>query len=82
MRREAVQLRTIGFEPVLGGRGVRAMGQDEAPEFWAMIHVLAMGHFMGRDIIQDMAGGENQTPIVGKIAGGRTGAPAAFLVTD
>ncbi len=58
------------------------MGQDEAPEFWTMIHVLAVGHFMGGDIIQDMAGGEDQAPVVGQIAGRGARAPSAFLVTD
>ncbi len=70
MRSETVQLRTIGFEPVLGGRGMRAMGQDEAPEFWTMIHVPAVGHFMGGDIIQDVARRQDQPPVVGQIARG------------
>ena len=44
------------------------MLQDQAPEFWPVIHVLAMGHFMGRDIIQDMTRRKDQTPVVGEIA--------------
>jgi hypothetical protein len=43
------------------------MGQDETPEPWPVIHVPAMGHFMGGDIIQDMAWSQDQAPIVGKI---------------
>ena len=68
MRGKAVQIRTVGFEPMFGSRCVRAMFQDQAPELWPVIHVLAMGNFMGRDIIKDMGWGQNETPIIGEIA--------------
>ena len=62
-----MQFRTIGFEPMLGSGGVRTMLQNYTPEFWPVVHMPAMGYFMGRDIIKDMARGEDQTPIVGEI---------------
>ena len=49
MRREAVQFRAIRFKPVFGGGGMGAVLQDQAPEFWSVVHVAAMGHFMGGD---------------------------------
>ena len=64
MGRKAVQFRAIGFKPVLGCRCVRAMLQNQAPEFRPVVHVLAMGHFMGRDIIEDMGWSQDQTPII------------------
>ncbi len=47
------------------------MGQHQTPESWPVIHVLAVGHFMGGNIIQDVAGSQDQAPVVGKIARGR-----------
>ena len=65
---KAVQFLTVGFEPVFGRGRVRTVLQDQAPKLWSMIHVLAMGHFMGRDIIQNLGWGQNKSPIIRKIA--------------
>ena len=58
------------------------MLQDQAPKFWPMVHMLAVSHFVGRDIIQDVGWRQDQPPVEGEITGCRTGAPAAFLIAD
>lgn len=57
-----------------------AMGHKpihHSPEMWAMIHMQAVRHFMGRHIIADQRRGQNQPPIKAQIACRRAASPAA-----
>ena len=51
---DAMHALPVCLEPVLGGRGIGAMRENEAPEPRAVVHVLEMRDFMSGHIVEHM----------------------------
>lgn len=77
-----IKFPAVFFQPVLAFLIVRQDGGYHIPEFFGMVHMGDVAEFVDDDIIQDLKRGVHKSVIKGQGAGGRTAAPACFLVTD
>jgi len=73
---------SVCLDPGLRLGGMGAVLAHKTPECGPVIHVPAMGHFVGDHVVENLRGCQNEPPGKRKIARRRTGPPPAPLIAN